>query len=401
MHLPHFVLNKKIILQQFSPLSFIFVVLSVILLFLFLWQQSISQQLTKQTLLEKSQTANAVKSLNNLKSQNQYKINQTQQAEINHIHTSYANASKTYESLTDLKQTDTDTGALDTLYAQVLSFLSDKNYASADADLTQLNSKIQAAVIAETPTLAPAAAGGPSTETASNSLPSDGHSRQKVHTDAGDFVVDIIAGNLSSTKVVVDTASSSDCSNNCPVLPLASFVSRNGAYAGINGSYFCPADYPSCAGKTNSFDLLLMNKDKKYFNSGNNVYSTNPAVIFGSGFVRFVSQASQWGRDTSVDGVISNYPLLVSGGSVVYGGSSDPKMGSVGPRSFVANKGNTVYIGYVYNATMTESAHVMKALGVDNAMNLDEGGSTALWFGGSYLAGPGRDLANAVLFIRK
>jgi exopolysaccharide biosynthesis protein len=76
-------------------------------------------------------------------------------------------------------------------------------------------------------------------------------------------------------------------------------------------------------------------------------------------------------------------------------------MGSVGPRSFVANKGSTVYIGYVYNATMTESADVLKALGVDNAMNLDEGGSTALWFNGSYITGPGRDLANVVLFIRK
>jgi exopolysaccharide biosynthesis protein len=52
------------------------------------------------------------------------------------------------------------------------------------------------------------------------------------------------------------------------------------------------------------------------------------------------------------------------------------------------------------NATMNDSAHVMKTLGMDNAMNLDEGGSTALWYGG-YKLGPGRDLANAILFIRK
>jgi len=31
---------------------------------------------------------------------------------------------------------------------------------------------------------------------------------------------------------------------------------------GINGSFFCPADYPTCAGKTGSFDLLVMNKNK-------------------------------------------------------------------------------------------------------------------------------------------
>jgi hypothetical protein len=51
-------------------------------------------------------------------------------------------------------------------------------------------------------------------------------------------------------------------------------------YAGINGVFFCPSTYPSCAGKTNSFDTLLMNKNKTYFNGTNNIYSTVPAVLF-------------------------------------------------------------------------------------------------------------------------
>lgn len=394
--------TKTAIKQQLSPLSLVFIFICVVLLFFFFAAQSASKNLSEQKAHEEIQAKNNEKALQALKSQDQYKINQTQKAEIDHIHTSYKEASQTYEKLQDLKTTVKDTKDLDALYAEVLNYLSQKNYASADADLTMLNTKIEDSIKKQAPSV-PSSSGSQSTPnaTASNDLPGDGYSRQKVHTDAGDFVVDIIAASLSSTKVIVDTASDSDCSNNCPVLPLSTFISRNGAYAGINGSYFCPASYPSCAGKTNSFDLLLMNKDKKYFNSDNNVYSTNPAVIFGNGFVRFVSQASQWGRDTSVDSVISNYPLLVSGGSIVYGGGSDPKMGSVGPRSFIASKGNTVYMGFVYNATMTESAHVMKALGVDDAMNLDEGGSTALWYNGSFKAGPGRDLANAVLFVHK
>jgi exopolysaccharide biosynthesis protein len=212
--------------------------------------------------------------------------------------------------------------------------------------------------------------------------------------------VSLIAGDLGSTKVLVDTASDSDCHDNCPVLPLATYVSRNGAYAGINGSYFCPASYPTCAGKTNSFDLLLMNKNKHYFNSDNNVYSNNPGVIFGGGYVRFVSAVSQWGRDTGIDSMLSNYPLLVQGGNITFGGNDDPKQGSKGARSFVANRGNTVYIGVVSNATVAESARVMKALGMENALNLDSGGSTALWSGG-YKVGPGRDLPNVILFVRK
>jgi exopolysaccharide biosynthesis protein len=236
--------------------------------------------------------------------------------------------------------------------------------------------------------------------TVSNNPPPSGFSVQGVSMDNGNFTVEIVAADLNSTKVIVDTASDSDCSNNCPTLPLSDYVSRSGAFAGINGSYFCPAEYPSCAGKTGSFDTLLMNKNKVYFNSSNNVYSTNPAVIFYGNSSRFVGQALEWGRDSGVDAVLSNYPLLVSGGNVAYSGGGDPKFAPKGPRGFVAVKGNMVYIGVVLNASMEDSAHVLKSLGMDNALNLDEGGSTALWDGG-YKAGPGRNIPNALLFVRK
>lgn len=230
-----------------------------------------------------------------------------------------------------------------------------------------------------------------------NVPPGSGYSRQVVQTDAGSFIASIVAANTSTTKVIVDTASTSDCSSNCPVLSLGEYVTRNGGWAGINGSYFCPRDYPSCSGKENSFDLLVMNKDKYYFNSANNVYSTNPVVGFRDGSVSFVSQGSSWGRDTSLNGVLMNYPLLVYGGNITFGGDDDPKKGSKGSRSFVANRGSMVYIGVVHSATVAESARVMKALNMDNALNLDNGGSTALWHGG-YKVGPGRGIPNAIVF---
>ncbi len=234
----------------------------------------------------------------------------------------------------------------------------------------------------------------------SNTPPGSGYSRQSVTTDAGSFTVSLVAADLNSARVIVDTASDGDCGNDCPVLPLAAYVARSGAFAGVNGSYFCPASYPQCAGKTNSFDTLLMNKNKVYFNSANNVYSTVPAVIFSGSSARFVGQSLEWGRDTGVDAVIANHPLLVSGGQVVFGGNSDPKQGGKGNRSFVAAKGSMVFIGVVHSATVAESARALAALGMDNALNLDDGGSTALWSGG-YRVGPGRDLPNAVLFVGK
>lgn len=319
--------------------------------------------------------------------------------DIKDIENTYSEAVKTYEQMVDLPSSSKDLQKFRERFAQILKYLSDKNFSSGSAEIASLNSDIDktrqqalAAVV-----LQPDMANVPS----NNAPPGSGYSRQKVDVNGTSYMVDLIAGNLSSAKVLVDTASDNDCSNNCPAMSLGEYVGRNSAYAGVNGSYFCPADYPSCAGKTNTFDTLAMNVKKHYFNSDNNVYSVVPAVIFGGGWVRFVGRSLDWGRDTGVDGVLANQPLLVSGGNVVFGGDGDPKKGSRGNRSFVASKGNTVYIGVAYNVTVAESAIVMKALGMDNALNLDSGGSTALWANGGYKAGPGRNIPNAILFVNK
>ena len=357
--------------------------------------ESLIYNLTQQKDLNLTELEKIGKELETLKNQDQLKINQELKSKIDNIQKTYNKAVTVYEKLLDLKSKTTKTADLDKAFSEFLTLLSKQDYDQADKKLSDLkksildeNAKITAAFTI------------PANVPENNSPPGAGYSRQQVTTDVGTFMVSLIGADLGSTRVVVDTASESDCSDNCPVLPLATYVSRNGAFAGVNGTYFCPASYPSCAGKTNTFDLLVMNKNKYYFNSSNNVYSNNPAVIFGAGYIRFVSATSQWGRDTGVDGVLSNYPLLVQGGNVTFGGDDDPKKGSKGSRSFVANKGNSVYIGVVHNATVAESARVMKALSMENVLNLDNGGSTALWSGG-YKVGPGRHLPNAILFVRK
>lgn len=356
---------------------------------------SAHEELTKNS-EQKQQTLEELNAeIEALNLRDEYKINKELESEIASIRSTYSSTVTLYEDLIKLREQTKDTAKFDDSFTNILTLLSDRNYSSASAQIKTLAEDINAkqAQIAATFQI-------PTTVASNNSAPGSGYSRQKVSTSVGEFMVDIIAADLGSTKVIVDTASSSDCGNDCPVLALGDYVARNGAFAGINGSYFCPASYPSCVGKTNSFDLLVMNKDKTYFNSDNNVYSTNPAVIFGSGWVRFVGGAQEWGRDTSVDGVLSNYPLLVSGGGNVFGGDDDPKKGSRAGRSFVSSKGSTVYIGVVYSSTVAEAAHVLTTLGMENALNLDSGGSTALWHGG-YKTGPGRAIPNAILFVRK
>ncbi len=347
----------------------------------------------KDTLSE--QMASISAELASLQHEDQFKKNQQLSTDIKQIESTYSQTVVVYEDLLRLKEVSKDTKKFDDGFAAILSLLAKRDYTKAAASLLSLRDDIKAAQgkIASSFVIPP-------NVPASNAAPGSGYSRQSVTTDAGTFMVSLIAADLGSTRVYVDTASASTCTNNCPVLSLADYVSRNGAFAGVNGSYFCPADYPSCSGKTNSFDTLLMNKNKVYFNSENNVYSNVPAVIFGNGSIRFVGASSQWGRDTGIDSMIAMQPLLLSGGAIAFGANSDPKEGSKGSRSFVASRGNTVYIGVVHSATVAESARVMKALGMDNALNLDDGGSTALWSGG-YKVGPGRALPNAILFVRK
>ena len=230
--------------------------------------------------------------------------------------------------------------------------------------------------------------------------PASGYRRQKVTVDGVSFLVDVVSADLGSTKVIVDTASDGTCANDCPVLPLATYVSRSGAYAGVNGTYFCPETYPSCVSKKNFFDVLVMNKNKVYFNSENNVYSTVPVAIFSGSSARFIGQTSSWGRDTGVDSVIANRPLLVLDGNIMFGSGGEEKEASRGNRSFLGATGSTGYIGVVHSASVAESAKVLQAMGIKNAINLDDGGSTALWSGG-YKVGPGRNLPNVVLFVKK
>lgn len=364
----------------------------VLLVTLFFFKQS--KDLNKELKLtnEKIQIE-----LSQLKNEDQFKKNKELEATIMSIEKTYAQAVTLYEKIIDAKDAKRNVTEYEKTFAVNLSLLSKRNYASAGAEFTKLSAKIDQ----DAPKSAASNAVGNTANVAvNNTAPGSGFSRQKVKTDFGEFIVDIVAADLNSTRVIVDTASDGDCRDNCPVLALGDYVARSGAFAGINGSYFCPASYPSCAGKTNSFDTLLMNKNKKYFNSDNNVYSNVPAVIFSGSSARYVGASSEWGRDTGVDAVLANQPLLVSGENVVFGGDDEVKRAGAGSRSFVGSTGSTAYIGVVHGVNAAQMARVLKTMGIQNALNLDSGGSTALWSGG-YRVGPGRAIPNAILFIRK
>ena len=69
-------------------------------------------------------------------------------------------------------------------------------------------------------------------------------------------------------------------------------------------------------------------------------------------------------------------------------------------RGFVGSKDGAVVIGHIYAASFADAAVVLKTLGLQNALNLDGGGSSALWYEGGYKVGPGRSLPNAIVLVK-
>jgi exopolysaccharide biosynthesis protein len=67
-------------------------------------------------------------------------------------------------------------------------------------------------------------------------------------------------------------------------------------------------------------------------------------------------------------------------------------------RNAIGYLNNKLYLIAAYNATVPELADIMKTFGVEYALNLDGGYSNAVWYNDEYMAGPGRDIPNAILF---
>lgn len=324
-----------------------------------------------------------------LKSDDQVVKNASLSAEMTNIYQTYSEGAKLFEDRADLVITVGKVSSVDIALAKYLRLLGDKDWVGAIEQAKKVRSEIDKIVIANTPKV-PTVANAP----ASNAAPGSGYARQKVSTERGEFVVSLVVA--PGARAVVETAGDSDCSDNCPTKSLAEHVAASGGFAGINGAYFCPPDYPQCQGKVNTFDTLAVNgRTKAVLNKANNVYSTVPLVAAYGSSLSFYDQTVQWGVDTSSGGGLANHPRLVRDGSV-----ATTQENGKGTRGFIGMKDGAIVMGHIYAASFADSAVVLQTLGLQNAMNLDGGGSSALWSDGGYKVGPGRSLPTAIVLVR-
>lgn len=106
---------------------------------------------------------------------------------------------------------------------------------------------------------------------------------------------------------------------------------------------------------------------------------------------------------SAVRSAIGAGPLLVDHGRITYNpraeGFTDPKvLNSSGPKSFFGiDHAGRLILAAVPNATGAQLARIAFNMHLVEAMNGDGGASSGLFWNGSYLASPGRNLSNALV----
>lgn len=229
---------------------------------------------------------------------------------------------------------------------------------------------------------------------------------EKVITTRGTFDTEIVALHKSRFEMITDTGDTVDCSNGCATKPLADYVAENVATIGIHGTYFCPPDYTNCAGKTNTFLGPVYNTAAGVMlNAGDLPIHEGPMIAMATdGRYEFYHRTKDFNHSFTLGAALANYPSLVENGTVIV--ESEARLAETNPtvksiRGGIGFNDRFVYLVIVHSATVTDLAYVMQTLGATSALNLDGGGSAALWYDGAYTFGPGRSLPNAILFKQR
>ncbi|MDO7905053.1 phosphodiester glycosidase family protein [Paenibacillus sp. JX-17] len=180
---------------------------------------------------------------------------------------------------------------------------------------------------------------------------------------------------------------------------LRSIAKRNQAVVAINGTFFdaytkgsikTPYGYIVSSGKI----LKPSPADKRviFTYDSNQLAQLIPGLSFNSFY------------DTGeIQGALQAGPRLVANGQVALDvkgeGFRDPKiLTGGGARSALGiTKDHKLILLTTGGATIPQLAQIMKQAGAYQAMNLDGGASSGLYYNGSYLTSPGRQISNALI----
>jgi exopolysaccharide biosynthesis protein len=232
--------------------------------------------------------------------------------------------------------------------------------------------------------------------------------REKVSIKYDELWVDYVEIDLDdpNLEIITDTADDQDCKSDCRAKSLAEYVIDNNGFAGINGSYF-----DTGWSRNNYYFAPVYNSNlEKMINEGQLKYwTTGPMVIFDdqNRFYYFKDSREFESADsfeekynTNIQAAISNRPRMVDEGKnrLIDWELDDKQKSEKSSRNALGYKDGKIYLIVVRNATVPQLAEAVKAMGMEYALNLDGGYSSALFYNDEYMIGPGRDIPNAIVF---
>lgn len=244
-------------------------------------------------------------------------------------------------------------------------------------------------------------------------VPDNSHSSYRAFTltnERGSFPLRIVTLSRQHFEMVTDTADTTDCEKDCEVLTLQQYISEHGATAGIHGSYYCPPDYAACTDKINSYLSPAFNTNlNRLINEDGLRFFDRPMIAATEdGRLLYFHRAAEFGRDVEdfedrynaeLQAAIGNWPSLVENGrSVAASEPSEQSFTVKATRGGIGWNDDEIFLVIAQSATVIDLASVFVDLGAEFAMNLDGGGTAALYYDGAYKFGPGRLLPNAILF---
>ncbi|MBI3282783.1 hypothetical protein HYZ70_01770, partial [Candidatus Curtissbacteria bacterium] len=164
--------------------------------------EDLNQNLKREIEITNEKVASFSAQIDQLESEDLRKTNNQIKQEINDLKATYRKAYDTYTDVLSIRDRGGRSGPLESLFASIIKFLSKDDLKNADTSLTKLASDITKEEARLTTTIV-IAANIPEIKEA----PGSGYRRQKVVIDGNAFQVDIVAADLGSTRVMVDTAS--------------------------------------------------------------------------------------------------------------------------------------------------------------------------------------------------
>lgn len=175
----------------------------------------------------------------------------------------------------------------------------------------------------------------------------------------------------------------------------------------LNWVYFCPSDYSSCGGYSHTInERYVEGKKIAPYNT------TWDRVVFawGEDMTPFIFQTDQINPDKELHIYewFANFPLIMKDWKDMVEYYRDnylmyDKLRDEVPRHFICwdKEKKNIYFWVIHDIDLDKMWLILSKIWCHDALNLDAGRSRAFIYNGKYIAGPGRDILDALIIKRK